>query len=152
MFLKSSKIHRKTPVFESLFNKVAGLNPCNFIKKRLQHRCFSVNFANFVYPFYRTPPDDCFGMNFAGLMRHWITINFFETSLTSLCIKGEWAKLKNFILYFVWLRIIRTFQKTNGIISYYLHHVVLPQKTSKLINRISWGLIYSPKIWPTSML
>ena len=27
---------------ESLFNKVAGLNPCNFIKKRLQYRCLPV--------------------------------------------------------------------------------------------------------------
>ena len=30
----------KTPTFESLVNKVAGLRDCNFIKKRLQHRCF----------------------------------------------------------------------------------------------------------------
>ena len=35
-------IHRKTTVLESL---------SNFIKKRLQHRCFSVNFAKFL----RTP-------------------------------------------------------------------------------------------------
>ena len=30
-------------VLESLFNKVAGLKACNFIKKKLQHRCFPVN-------------------------------------------------------------------------------------------------------------
>ena len=30
-----------------LFNKVAGLKPATFIKKRLWHRCFPVNFANF---------------------------------------------------------------------------------------------------------
>ena len=29
-------------MFESLFNKVAGLKAYNFIKKRLQHRCFPV--------------------------------------------------------------------------------------------------------------
>ena len=31
---------------------------CNFIKKRLQHRCFPVKFANFLRTpfFYRTPP------------------------------------------------------------------------------------------------
>ena len=29
----------KAPVLESSFNKVAGLKTCNFIKKRLQHRC-----------------------------------------------------------------------------------------------------------------
>ena len=28
-----------------LFNKVAGFQACNFTKKRLQHRCFSVKFA-----------------------------------------------------------------------------------------------------------
>ena len=32
----------------SLFNKVAGLQTCNFIKKRLQHKCFPVNFAKFL--------------------------------------------------------------------------------------------------------
>ena len=35
-------------VLESLFNKVVGLKVCNFIKKRLQHRCFSVNIVNFL--------------------------------------------------------------------------------------------------------
>ena len=35
----------------SLFNKVAGLQVCNSIKKRLQHRCFPLKFAKFS----RTP-------------------------------------------------------------------------------------------------
>ena len=35
-------------MLESLFNKVAGLRACNFIKKRLQHRCFPVKFANLL--------------------------------------------------------------------------------------------------------
>ena len=41
MFLKNicsekfRNIHRKTPELESLFNKAAGLNAYNFIKKRL---------------------------------------------------------------------------------------------------------------------
>ena len=30
-------------MFESLFNKVTDLKVCNFIKKRLQHRCALVN-------------------------------------------------------------------------------------------------------------
>ena len=38
-------IYRKTPVLESLFEKIARLMACNFIKKRLQHRCFPVNMA-----------------------------------------------------------------------------------------------------------
>ena len=38
-------------MFESLFNKVAGLQPCRFTEKRLQHRCFPVNIANFLRTF-----------------------------------------------------------------------------------------------------
>ena len=47
-------------MFEFLFNKVSGLNYCNFIKKRLQQRFFPVNFAKFhiITPFYRIPPGD----------------------------------------------------------------------------------------------
>ena len=51
VFLKNGRpcfcnIHRKTlHVLESLFNKAAGHKACNFIKKRLQHRCFPVNTA-----------------------------------------------------------------------------------------------------------
>ena len=40
---KFCNIYRKTPVPESLFDKVVGLQACSFVKKRLQHRCFSVN-------------------------------------------------------------------------------------------------------------
>ena len=42
------KFHRKTPVLESRFNKIAGRN---FIKDRLQRKCFPVKFAKFL----RTP-------------------------------------------------------------------------------------------------
>ena len=34
-------------MLESLFNKVAGMKDCNCIKKRFQHRCFSVNLTKF---------------------------------------------------------------------------------------------------------
>ena len=35
-------------MLQSLFNTcVAGLQVCNFIKKRFQHKCFSVNVAKF---------------------------------------------------------------------------------------------------------
>ena len=47
-FLKIRKFYRNTPVLESLFNKAAGLKTCNFLKKRLQHRCFSVKFAEYL--------------------------------------------------------------------------------------------------------
>ena len=35
-------------MLESLFNRDAGLKPCNFIKKRLQHRFFSMNIAKIL--------------------------------------------------------------------------------------------------------
>ena len=35
-------------MLEFLFNKIAGLKACNFIKKRLQHRLFPVNIAKFL--------------------------------------------------------------------------------------------------------
>ena len=41
---KFRNIHRKTPVLESLFNKVTGLQ----LKKRFQHRCFPGNIAKFL--------------------------------------------------------------------------------------------------------
>ena len=49
----------ETPVLESLFNKAAGLQVCNFIKKRLQHRCFPVIIAEFLRtPFLKTSGDN----------------------------------------------------------------------------------------------
>ena len=46
--LKLRKIQRKKLLLESLFNKVVGPKAWNLIKKRLQHRCFPVNFVLFV--------------------------------------------------------------------------------------------------------
>ena len=56
-----SNVYRKTPLLDSLFNKIAGLQTYNLIKKKLQHKCFSVNIAK-LYDrlFHRTPPDECF--------------------------------------------------------------------------------------------
>ena len=39
-----NKFYKCPPMLESLFNKVAGFQACNFTKKRLQHKCrISVN-------------------------------------------------------------------------------------------------------------
>ena len=47
----------KISVLESLFNKVAGLKACSFIKTRLQHKCFPVKFAKFLRtPFFTEHP------------------------------------------------------------------------------------------------
>ena len=53
VYLNISRVHRKAPVLESLFYKAAGLQTRNF-KKRLQDRCFLVNFEKFLRgPFLR---------------------------------------------------------------------------------------------------
>ena len=39
-------------MLESLFNKVAGLQACNFIENRLQCMCFPVHIANFYLRTY----------------------------------------------------------------------------------------------------
>ena len=49
-YLEAAKflnIHKKTTVLESFFDKVSGLQACKFIGKRLQHRYFLVDIANF---------------------------------------------------------------------------------------------------------
>ena len=42
-----AKFTGKHLCLESPFNKVAGIQACNFIKKKLQYRCFPVNLATF---------------------------------------------------------------------------------------------------------
>ena len=48
VFLEIRKIHRKSPVPESLFNEVADHRTETWLKKRLWHRYFPVNFAKFL--------------------------------------------------------------------------------------------------------
>ena len=45
---KIRNIYRKTPVLESPFNRLSGCKTCNFLKKRLRHRCFPLNIAKFL--------------------------------------------------------------------------------------------------------
>ena len=58
----------------SLFSKVAVLKTCNFIKKRLQHRCFPVNIVKVLgIPYFRTPPVAAsVGMSKLVLKNTWI--------------------------------------------------------------------------------
>ena len=41
-------MYQKTPALGSLFNTIAGLLACNFIKRRLQDSCFPVNIGKFL--------------------------------------------------------------------------------------------------------
>ena len=45
--LKFNKIYKKTPAPKFLFWWSCKLEACNFIKNRLQHRCFPVDFEKF---------------------------------------------------------------------------------------------------------
>ena len=49
---------RKHLCWSLFFNKVAGLQDSNFIKKRCQHKCFPVEIGKFSRTplFYKTPP------------------------------------------------------------------------------------------------
>ena len=50
------------------------------LKKRLRHRCFSVNFAKFVRgPFYRTLPGDCFCMIKAKALERFLKISMMDS-------------------------------------------------------------------------
>ena len=63
---KFRKFHIKTTVLESLFQA------CNFIKKRLQHRCFPVKFVKFTKtPFLQNNSSGCF----------WIATSSFPCNL-----------------------------------------------------------------------
>ena len=48
VLLNFAKFTGKHPFQGLFFNKVAGLRPATLLKKRLWHRCFSVNFAKFL--------------------------------------------------------------------------------------------------------
>ena len=58
------KTHRKTPVPVSLFLWSCRLRPATLLKKRLRHRCFSVNFEKCLRTplLYRTPLVVAYGL------------------------------------------------------------------------------------------
>ena len=52
-------------MLESLFNKVAGLQLCSFIKRGLQHRCFPVTFVKILRTtFFINNSGGCFCINY----------------------------------------------------------------------------------------
>ena len=58
------KTYRKAPVPEFFsLDKAAYYQACNLIKKRLQHRCFTVNFAKLLKALCRTPQENVSNFN-----------------------------------------------------------------------------------------
>ena len=76
-------IHRKTSVLESLFSKVVSLEAWNFIKKKLQHRCFPVNIAKFLRKFYlKNTTGGCFcTLNSSGILNGKLMTYIFNVIL-----------------------------------------------------------------------
>ena len=93
-------------MLESLFNIVTGFQVCNFIKKRLQHRCFLVKFATFFRTFFlhRTLPGDCFWnhLHQRNPLKYWLTRKHIITQVISSIIRRRRCRcssksvLKNF--------------------------------------------------------
>ena len=48
VLLRISQYSHENTYVGSLFSKVAGLKTCNFIEKRLQHRCLPVNIVKLL--------------------------------------------------------------------------------------------------------
>ena len=59
-------------MLESLLEKVAGLQTCNFIKKRLENRCFSVKF------------DKLFRTAFSTERFRWLLLDFLSVFSSNL--------------------------------------------------------------------
>ena len=100
LFLKFRNIHRKRFLLKFYFNKVAGLQACNFIKKRLQHTVFilwiSQNFHLQHFLLWKTSTNGCFRSSLAHLvpLTHFMPLISFYTS-------GNHEKKFGFIMFSV---------------------------------------------------
>ena len=90
---------------ESLFNKVAGLKACNFIKKRVQHRCFPFKFEKFLRtPFSQNTHGGCF-WRFSLHFGIRVTVFEFHCSLKMLnmhFITFSFLSFKYCLIFFCW--------------------------------------------------
>ena len=88
--LKKFTIFTGKHLCRSLFDKVAGLQVCNFIKKRLQHRWFSVKIVKFL----RTPKNHlqttAFVNSRMAIFQESLALSFKQNALTSgICNLGK---------------------------------------------------------------
>ena len=65
MFVRISQISQKNSNVGVSFSNAAGLKACNFVKKRLQNRCFPVKHAKFL----RTPQEAAYELFYGGCVR-----------------------------------------------------------------------------------
>ena len=101
---------------EPLFNKVAGLRlqACNFIKKRLWHRCFPMNLRNIWEQLvYRTPPGDSFWwwIFYAKIITRLLVVDYFRKKILSQIFNRD---LNTLLLYAEYLRNVTFVARTNS--------------------------------------
>ena len=92
-------IHRKMSVQESFLE--SGLKVCNFIKKRLQHRCFPVNIAKFLRTaFSQNTSSGCFW--FHNRNKYKSTCVFINISKFTIIIIKKLLKKMEMAIVQVW--------------------------------------------------
>ena len=100
VFLKNFiKFTGKHLCWSLFFNKVSGLRPSTLLKKRLQQRCFPVNFLKFL----RTPFLQKTSQRLLLFVIH-LTVSFCEEVLyiySNLLLLEKSTKTDNFMLYIV---------------------------------------------------
>ena len=124
--LKVRNIHRKTPVLESLFSKVASVEAYKFIKKILQHRCFPVNIENFLRKFYiKNTTGGCFC---TWNSRIWLykSGNWWHILNTILCVS---------IIYFWLSLLLKLLQHVKPIIFENYNECKTKQKNSDMAEK-----------------
>ena len=109
--LKFCILQRKAPVLESLFNKIAGLKICNFIKKRLQRKYFPVKFTNFLTTLflYRTGPVvACIHAKVGkALVRYYVNNSCWENGIqVSVCLKTFLSDRRDIKMFRIVLKIL----------------------------------------------
>ena len=107
-------------MLEFLFNKVADLQTCNFIKQRLQHRYFSVKFAKSLRASFLQNACDCC---FWKYLMNSLFIAQCEWWIVSLC-GTYWLSSAYFILlrvfnFFLFLSLFLFFCKFYYLLRYW---------------------------------
>ena len=99
--LKNFTNSQETSELESNFSNIAGLT-CNFMKKRLQHRCFPVKFASFLSTPFFAEHLQCLLICLSGWPMLWELNLYVETpAQVFLC---EFCEMfKNIIDHLRWL-------------------------------------------------
>ena len=99
-------------MLEPLLNKIAGLQACNFITKRLQHNCFPLNIVKFVRTaFLQNKSGGCFCKHPS---KHLLNISYYWCGHLALdvCTTFTFSSFqKRILILHVLLNTLKTKQK-----------------------------------------